>query len=129
MSDPNAEAYILKDVSENVEGGSWRWTYRRPELQFQLPAGNLIFTMDLMLPLATFRETGPVTLSVLLNGKLLGRRRFDRHGEQKLELPVPPGLARPGAVNNVAIEPDKIWVSKQDGVALGFILRDIGFAE
>jgi hypothetical protein len=130
MGDPNAEAYIIKDVSDTIEGGSWRWAYRRPELRFYLPkAEKLTFVMDFTLPRATFADTGPVTLSIFLNGKLLGRQRYDKPGDQSLKLPVPPALVKPHAINNVAIEPDKVWVAKQDGAVLGFVLRDAGFEE
>ena len=36
MSDPNSDAYIVKDVSPAAEAGTWRWTGKRPELRFYL---------------------------------------------------------------------------------------------
>ncbi len=130
MSDPNADAYILKDVSEAVEGGAWRWTHRRPELRFFLAGSDRrIFMMEFNLPRATFDVTGPVTLSIFVNGKAAGHERFDTSGDQRLKLAVPPDLIKPGALNTVAIESDKYWVSKGDDVVLGFILKAAGFEE
>lgn len=130
MSNPNADAYIVKDVSPAVEAGSWRWTSRRPELQFYLPAGKAFkFVMEFALAGTTFKETGPVTLTVRINEKVLDRFRFDTEGNHRLEKPVPPELLLPDALNRVSIEPDKVWVSKEDGAALGFILTSAGFQE
>jgi hypothetical protein len=130
MDDPEADAYIVKDVAGFVEGGSWRWTYRRPELRFFVrnPAG-LKFSMDFVIADATFRQTGPVTLSILLNGQPLDKMRCPKPGERHFQTPVPAGLLQANVVNTVAIEPDKVWVSPQDGAVLGFILLRAGFVE
>jgi len=129
MTDPAVNAYIVKDVSDTTEG-NWRWTYRRPELRFFLTkADHLRFTMDFSFPQRTLRETGPVTLSFFINGKLLDKQKFAESGGQHYEKDVPPEMLHAGAVNNVAIEPDKVWVSKTDGAVLGFILTRAGFSE
>ena len=130
LSNANADAYILKDVSPAVEGGTWRWTYRRPELQFYLTrSSSLRFVLDFALADQTFAETGPVTLAVYVNDRLLDRFRYDKPGVHKLEKPVPPELLRENALNRVVIEPDKVWIAKGDGAALGFILSAAGFQE
>jgi hypothetical protein len=130
MSDPAASAYIVKDVSDSSEGLGWRWTHRRPELRFFLPtAEHLDFLMDFSLPEVTFRETGPVTLSFFINGKLFDRVLYEKAGEQHYRKPVPASFLNSGTVNVVAIEPDKVWVSKADGAQLGFVLVRAGFSE
>ena len=76
MNDPHAGAYIVGDISPTVEAGSWRWTFRRPELQFHVPsAEGWKFAMQFALAGATFQDTGPVTLSVSVNGKALRKQR------------------------------------------------------
>lgn len=130
MNDPNAASYILRDVSEGLEANSWRWAFRRPELRFFLHSSqHLKFVMDFAIPEHTFKETGPVTLSVFINGQLLDRFRCTKPGRRQLEKEVPPELLKAGALNLVAIEPDKVWVSKEDGATLGFILASAGFQE
>jgi len=130
MSDPNADAYIVRDIARSVEAGTWRWTNRRPELQFYLPSvENRKFVMDFSIAGATFSETGPVTLAVFVNGQPLDKKRYEKPGQYLMELPVAPALLKVNALNTVAIEPDKVWVSKQDGVALGFILTSAGFRQ
>ena len=119
----------MRDVSPAVES-TWRWTYKRPELQFYLArTENLRFAMDFSIAGATFKDTGPVTLSVFVNGRFLHKQRYDQPGEKKMDVPVPPGMLTPEALNKVAIEPDKVWVSKEDGANLGFILSAAGFRQ
>ena len=36
MGDLNATAYIVKDVADGAEAGSWRWARKRPELRFYI---------------------------------------------------------------------------------------------
>jgi hypothetical protein len=130
MNDPNAPAYFIRDISPGLEANSWRWTFRRPELRFFIETSqNLKFVMDLAVPELTFKQTGPVTLSVFINGQLLDRFPCPEPGQRQIEKKVPPEMLKAGAVNVVAIEPDKVWISKQDGAVLGFILSSAGFQE
>jgi hypothetical protein len=130
MSDPNAYAYIVKDVSEAAEAGSWRWARKHPELRFFLETTeHLNFKADFSVAESTFRDTGPVTISVLINGKLLDTIRCAEPGEKHFDKPVPAKLLRAKAMNFAALEVDKVWVSKTDGAVLGFILTRAGFTQ
>jgi hypothetical protein len=76
MSDPNADAYLVKDVADHGPG-TWRWVYDHPVLRFHVPdVPRLKFTMDFAIPERTFRETGPVTLTLRLNGTVFGSASF-----------------------------------------------------
>ena len=69
MGDLNATAYIVKDVADGAEAGSWRWARKRPELRFFLETiENLRFTADLSIADTLLKETGPVTISIFING-------------------------------------------------------------
>ena len=129
MSDPNAANYLVRGF-EDSGPGTWRWAHEHPVLRFLVPdVDGLKFTMDFSLPERTFRETGPVTLTFTLNGKLLDRSRFDRAGQLHYSHEVPPALLHKNAVNLVKIDPDPVWVSKADGGRLGFILSRAGFTD
>ena len=129
MSDPNADAYLAHDIADHGPG-TWRWAYDHPVLRFSLPAVTRVnFSMDFAIPERTFRDTGPITLTIRVNGALLDRYRCDAPGEQHYSHYVPTDLIRPNAVNIVAIDPDPVWVSKADGGHLGFILSRAGFTE
>jgi hypothetical protein len=129
MSDPNAEAYIVQGFADASEG-SWRWAHDHPVLRFYVPeVPRVNFTMDFSLPEQTFRETGPVTLTFTLNGKLFDRVRYEHAGQQHYSRAVPPEFLHKNGVNLVAIDPDHVFIAKADGAKLGFILSRAGFAE
>ena len=127
-SDPNAGAYLVRDFTGNP--GTPRWAHSHPVLRFFVPAApRLRFAMEFALPERTFRETGPVTLTFRLNGVVFDRHRCETPGQQHYLHDVPPGLVRGSAINLVAIDPDPVWVSKDDGDRLGFIMTRAGFTE
>jgi len=129
MSQADADAYIVGGMREKSEG-PWRWAHDRPVLRFYLPeAGRLRFQMDLSLPENTFHETGPVTLTLALNGTVFDRVRYDKPGPQRYDHAAPAELLRANAVNLVAITPDKTAERAQGGERLGFVLTSAGFAE
>lgn len=129
MDDPHADLYLVQDFQDHGPG-TWRWAYSHPVLRFFVPdVPRLKFTMDFSLPDRTFRDTGPVTLTIRINGTLLDRHLCDQPGQLQYSRTVPREILRPNAVNLVAIDPDPIWVSKADGGRLGFILSRAGFTE
>jgi hypothetical protein len=129
MSDPNADAYLVQGVADHGPG-TWRWVFDHPVLRFALPeVARVNFAMDFAIPERTMRETGPVTLTIRINGAVLDRPVWDKPGELHYAHAVPPELLRLNAINLVAIDPDPVWVSKADGGRLGFILSRAGFTE
>jgi hypothetical protein len=129
MTDPNADAYLVKDVADHGPG-TWRWVFDHPVLRFFIPdLPRLKFAMDFAIPERTLRDTGPVTLTFTVNGHLLDRLRCEQPGEQHYTHDVPPAMLRANALNLVGIDPDPVWVSKADGGRLAFILSRAGFTE
>jgi hypothetical protein len=129
MDDPHADLYLVQDLQDHGPG-TWRWAYSHPVLRFFVPdVPRLKFTMDFAIPERTFRETGPVTLTLRLNGAVFDRHVCEQAGELHYSQPVPGELLHKGAVNLVAIDPNPVWVSKADGGRLGFILSRAGFTE
>ncbi len=130
MSAPNAEAHFVRDVSRTLEGGAWRWVFEHPEFIFRLPSTrHLRFSMDFAIPEMTFRQRGPVTISIFINGHLLDKTRYERGGQLHFEKPVPPEWLRTDIDNVVAMEIDKPWIAPEDGKKLGFILTGAGFIQ
>lgn len=125
MSDPAAGAFIVQGFRAKSEG-SWRWALDHPVLRFMLPeTGPLQFTMDFTLPEATFRETGPVTLVISVNGTPLDNPHYERPGDYHYQHPVPERWLRPNGENLVAIVPNKFATPEK----LGFVLGRAGFTE
>lgn len=128
MSDSNADAHIVRDISRTVEGGGWRWAHQRPELRFRLQTTeNLKFVMDFGVPETTYRDTGPIKVSVFVNGQLLDVIPVDKPGDRHFEKPVPGSWLRTDGDTKVAAEVDKPWVAPADGAKLGFTLSRAGF--
>ena len=130
MGDLNAGAYIVKDVADGVEAGSWRWARKRPELRFFLDTvEHMNFKADFTIAESILRETGPVTISIFINSHLLDSVKYAETGEKHFEKPVPAEFLRAKSANFAALEIDKVWVSKSDGAVLGFILTRAGFSQ
>ena len=126
MGDPDANSYIVQGFRSESEGGAWRWALDHPVLRFTLPdAGPLQFTMLFTLPQATFHDTGPVTLSVAINGKPFDRIPCDHAGDYQVTRPVADSFLHKPGVNLVAIDPSKTATPEK----LGFVLTSAGFAE
>jgi hypothetical protein len=130
LGEPSADAYIVRDITEYVESSAWRWTRKRPELRFFLDSvERLKFKVDFSVADATLKDTGPVTISIFINGHRLDSVKFATAGRKEYEKPVPAAFLLPRSVNFAALEIDKVWVSKTDGAVLGFILTSAGFSE
>lgn len=128
MNDPNSEAHFVRDISPGLEGTGWRWTFARPELRFWLDSTRRQkFVIDFGLPPATFQQTGPVTLSFFINGKLLAAVRYSRSGDYHFEKAVPAAWLTTEAETLVAILADKPYIAPADGVRLSFTLFRTGF--
>ena len=128
MNDAAADAYVVSGVSRHVEGGVWRWAGKRAEVRFRLgSAEGLKLRIDFTVPEVSFKQTGPVSLSIFVNGVPFDRVTCDRPGERKFEKEAPPSILKADSVNTVAIETDKVWTSPVDGAQLGFILTSVGF--
>ena len=128
MADGDAEAHFVRDIS-GAGGGSWRWVAQRPTVHIMMRSNeNLIYTIDFTIPGATFKETGPVTLSFFVNDHLLDKVRYTAEGNQHFEKKVPENWVEPGKETTVAAEIDKVWTSP-DGTRMGFLLSRIGLKQ
>lgn len=129
MNEAGAEAHLLKDVNPFVEGGGFRWTQQRPTFQF-MPSSSAgqTFKLDFALHSEVIKKTGPITLSILINGKPFDRVTYTKDGEQHYEKRVPPGLLTRGSPTIVTVELDKV-LDTPDGNKLGLILTGAGFLD
>jgi hypothetical protein len=126
MDDPQVDDYLVNDISP--ERGFRRWAFVRPELRFRLKdVSHLIFTAEFAIPEVTYKVTGPVNVSVAVNGRTLGSIRCAHAGDFRLEKPVPDGLVEPDKPVRVIFEANPRWISPEDGAQLSFLLRSAGF--
>lgn len=129
MDDPDATLHLVRDISPGL-AANWRWTDQRPAVRVRVRAvEKLKYTIDFALPEATFKDTGPVTVTFTVNDHVVDRVRYTAPGSQHFEKAVPAEWVAINKDATVGAEIDKMWVSKEDGARLGFILTRIGLAE
>jgi hypothetical protein len=125
FADFDAGDYIVRDINP---GGAVRWTRDHPEMRFRVePRLGLRFSMDFAIADTTFRDTGPVTVTVEINGHALGIVRCPRPRDYHFEQPVPTEWLRPGEPVMVVAEASPLWTAPKDGAHLGYVISEAGF--
>src|SRR5271169_477109 len=110
MDSSDADLLIAKDIYSGT-GISWRWTKKEPTVRIPLlSTENLKFNCDFALWQDSFRITGPLEISFLVNGKLLDKVRYDTPGDKHFEKPVPDKWLT-GNEATVALSVDKLYIA------------------
>jgi hypothetical protein len=129
MSDEDAKTHFVQDLTSNATD-TWRWTGPRPTLRVRMrSAENLRYTIDFAVAGAMLQHTGPLTVSFLVNDRMLDRVRYERDGVQHFEKAVPAGWVTAGQDVTVGADIDKPWVPPEGGPQLGIILTRIGLTQ
>jgi hypothetical protein len=125
FSDPDAGEFIVRDIND---GGSDRWTLDHPELRFWVPPRpGWRFVLSFWIADATLHDTGPVTITVKVNGHLLGSIRCTQSGRYRMDEPVPIDWLHAGEAVHVLAEASPLWTSPLDGKHLGYLIQEAGF--
>lgn len=129
MNDPDAPAHLVRDVSEQLQSGFWRWTGQRPLLHFILPTtSHLKLVIDFTIPSNVLEQTGPLTITYFINARQIDRITYDKAGEQHYEKAVDPSWVVAREDTLVSAELSKVFVG-EDGARLGLALVRAGFRE
>jgi len=129
MADADSVSHIVGDISPG-NPAPWRWTFQKPTVKV-VPRTNqgLRYVIDFSLPEVTFKVTGPVKMTFLVNDHALDTVPYTASGEYHYEKAVPPDWVEPLKDTMLAASIDKVWVSPTDGAKLGFILTRIGLTQ
>jgi hypothetical protein len=128
MSEQRADQFIRSGIPPGQGAGERRWTNEAPSLRFTLPrADGWTAALDLEFVDVTMRDTGPVTVSVAVNGTAIGELRCERPGRYQFRGAVPAGAVRAGAETVLSAAVDQPWIAKADAAKLGFLLYAGGF--
>lgn len=128
MNDQDAKRFFVKDISDTLEGRTWRWTQKRPTVKILLlRTHGLKFVIDFTLWDGAIGQTGPPTISFFVGDRLLEKVRYDTPGYKHFEKAVPAGWLQTSEPTLVSAEIDKMYVAPEDKVTLGFILTRMGF--
>lgn len=130
MGNPEASDHILADINEHIEGIGWRWTHEHPRLSYRLPrTKGWKFRAEFGFPASNFQDTGPVTVSFLINGHVLDKVRYTQPGDRRFEKAVPASWLRAGEETVAGADIDPPWIAPRDKARLGFVLHAVGFVE
>jgi len=128
MGSPDVSTHIVSGIGGDLHDGSWRWTGRSASLRLlATQTSGLKYCADFSLWDTAMLQTGPVTLTFLVNGKILDRVRYTTPGAKHFEKPVPAGWLSAAADTVLSAEIDKVYVAPLDGAQFGFILSRMGF--
>lgn len=121
MSEARASARIVRDIAgEGIE----RWTGPHPAMRFPIAEpGPYLAEIRFRASQNTLKDTGPITLTLLLDGRPLASLRVSGDNAQTLSAPV--SISQPSTELSFTI--DKPWVSPADGARLGVLLKAMGF--
>ena len=129
MSDEEAETHFVQDLT-SYAAPTWRWAGQHPALRVRMrSAESLRYTIDFSVPDVMLRSTGPLTVSFLVNGRVLDRVRYDHDGAQHFEKPVPDGWVTAGQDVTLGADVDKTWTPPEGGPKFGVILTRIGLTQ
>jgi hypothetical protein len=139
MTDVDAPDHFIADIADPL-AANWRWSGKRLMVHLDVPAQEglaqaplpqtqmqhtkLAYHIEFAIPQETFRSTGPVTLTFLLDGHALDVRRYDAAGPYQFEKYVPPEWISSGGNIRLGAEIDKVFSSQ--GRTYGFLLIAIG---
>ena len=120
--------HYLRDIQQGADPARWRWTFEKPAFLFYAPArAGVRFKMDFVIAGQTFKQTGPLTMTVRINGTELGRRVYRAPEDQTFEEAVPPEMLRADGVALVETTLDKYYIAPADGQRLGYLFVRGGF--
>lgn len=90
---------------------------------------NVHYVIDFSVAGATFKETGPVSVTFSVEDHELGTEHYNQPGQQHWEKIVPAEWLQPNTETEIGAKVDKVWTSPGDGAKLGLILTKIGLTE
>lgn len=126
MDSPDVDRLIVKDIYPGT-GTSWRWTKKDPTVRVPvLPIEDLKFNTDFTLWNDSFKITGPLEISFLVNGKLLDKARYSTSGDKHFEKLVPRAWLEGRVEATVGLSVDKLYTAPNDGAKFGVILTRLG---
>jgi hypothetical protein len=124
MGGSEVDPYIVKDIYPGT-GISWRWSKQEPTVRVPVRSPKT-FSAEFALWPDSFKDTGPLTISFLVNGKLLDKVRYTTPGTKHFEKPVPTEWFAGSDQATVALSVDKLYTAPGDGAQFGVILVSLG---
>ncbi|HEX5229621.1 MAG TPA: hypothetical protein VFW44_18040 [Bryobacteraceae bacterium] len=129
MSDPHANLHIVKDIY-NPGSAPWRWSGQNPTVRIlAVTPESLKFRADFAIWNDSFKITGPVDITFLVNGRPFDKIRYTSPGDKHFEKPIPDDWISAGTETTLALSVDKLYTSPNDGNKFGVILVRMGLSK
>ncbi len=127
MSDLRAEAFVIQDVFTLDGSKEFAWTGRRPRLRVWLDDAKVrVFRMRIAVPEETFSSTGPLTVSILVNGQQIAAPRFEQPGLHDYSCPVAEALLKKTSPAIVGFDIEPVFLDPRTHKEWGVLLYSIG---
>ncbi len=127
---PGVNSHLLSGIMEDSEAGHQRWTFERPAYVFHVKGRrNLKVRFHVRVHPITYAATGPVQLTVWVNGKRLPEEALNAPEDRIFERNVPPEWIREDGVTLVETTQNKYYIAPEDGQKLGYLFIACGFVE
>ena len=131
MSDPQAAYSVISGVLDvGNPNGDYKWTTDCAQIEFMV--GDVSHSHLYMHYIAngdTLRETGPLNISIDINGKPFDSFVQSKDGEHEYRHAAGAISGQPGKTLLVTVRISPPFVAKGDGQKLGILLQSIGFAD
>ena len=88
---------------------------------------NTKFSMDFVIHSGTFKETGPVHLTVFVNGQKVGEKTYTAAENQNFTAAVPETALRDDGIALVETTLDKYYKAPEDAQKLGYLFLRAAF--
>lgn len=121
-----APVWVFGEGWYDLEGG-YRWTGPQASARLRRPDGAKWFVVRVNLNPQQLKDQGPVGLELLLEGKPIGVRKYDRIAWSERRWPLEPGPAGPVTVTLRAERPYR--PSNGDPRVLGAAIAAFGFED
>jgi hypothetical protein len=126
MTDPQAALHIVKDIYD-PGSAPWRWTAQNPAVRIlPISTDSLKFQADFTISDESFKTTGPLEITFLVNDRPLDKVRYTSSGAKHFESPVPAAWLSTDSEATLALFIDKLYVAPPDGKKFGVILTRMG---
>jgi hypothetical protein len=128
MSDPDADAHILRDVYPALTGAEWRFTGPHPAFRVEIhDRHDLDFYIRFFVRDDFLLARGSMEFSGNINGHFFRSYRFSSPGDIEYRRPIPDDwIAATGPIDiSIDVTPPGRF---PDGTVYGLFLNSIGFA-
>ena len=128
MADADIDDHIIRDVLRANTGEPSRWTQEHPAFRLIVDeVEGLEFYVQFFIPESTFQVTGPVKLTIGINGATVATPEFRNDGGHEFQCAIPAGLLKRREPATISLDVSPPYRAPKDGTKLGVLLFATGF--